>query len=104
MGKLKLKEEFKGKTLVRVIPRVGEVTFNTEKVKEYEYENYSKIGFSDCFESSNDKINERIEKINAQAEEVKEEVQEENEEFELNLDSEEEEEAQPAKPTKKSKK
>jgi hypothetical protein len=104
MAKLNLKEEFKGKVLVRIIPLIGEVTFNTEKVKEYEYENYSKMGFSDCFESSNDKINERIEKINAQAEEVKEEVQEGNEEFELNLDLEEEEEVQPAKPTKKGKK
>ena len=104
MAKLNLKEEFKGKVLVRTIPLIGEVTFNTEKVKEYEYENYSKMGFSDCFESSNDKINERIEKINAQAEEVKEEVKEGSEEFELNLDLEEEEEVQPAKPTKKGKK
>jgi hypothetical protein len=88
MSKLKLKDEFKGKTIVKSIPRMGEMTFNTEKVKEHEYENYKRLGFEECFEDSNEEINKRIEKLNSQAAEVEKPV-EENDEEEFNLDLDE---------------
>jgi hypothetical protein len=67
---------------------MGEMTFNTEKVKEHEYENYKRLGFEECFEDSNEEINKRIEKLNSQAEEVEKPV-EENDEEEFNLDLDE---------------
>lgn len=91
MANLTLKEEYKGKVVIKQIPRMGEVSFDTEKVKPYEYENYSRMGFEECFNSKNDSINQRIEKINAQAEEVKEVEDSNEEDLELNLDLDNEE-------------
>lgn len=47
---IKLKDEFQGMIITRTWVGVGQVTFDANKVKPEQFENFMKFGFNDLFE------------------------------------------------------
>lgn len=102
----KLKKEYEGKVVVRVLPKMGEIKMDTSELSEDQYEQYAKGEFADCFEvvgqGSATKAEIEEEKLRA-AEEAAQEDDGEEDEFglgELDEDGEEDQdEDEPDEPS-----
>lgn len=81
---LVLKENFKGMIVKRTIPKMGEVTMDTNAITAEEYPNYVRLGFGECFEEKEqvDASEEELEVLREKITKAPKESEEEEEEFE----------------------